>query len=121
MGKKLTLACMLVVALLLIVPLSRATWAVEDRPGVTAPLSVALEIDAADMALVYTVSPDGIAELARSAGESMAPPGEGSYCEVLNASPETEVGLYSVANVTPSRLSLLRLWRWHEQRWVYPT
>ena len=121
MGKKLTLACMLVIALSIIVPLSGATMYAEDRPAVTAPMSVALEIDAADVALVYTASQDGIAELACSAGESMAPPGEGSYCEFLNASPETEVGLCSIANVTPSRLSLLRLWRWHGQGWMYPT
>ncbi len=56
MGKKLTLACMLVIALSIIVPLTGATVYTEDRPAVTAPLSVALEIDAADVALVYTAS-----------------------------------------------------------------
>ena len=90
MGKKLTLAWMLVVALSIIVPLTGATMYAEDRPAVTAPLSVALEsnIEATDVVLAYRVTPGSIVEpeapSACGVSGSMVPPtAVGSYLRSL--------------------------------------
>ena len=98
MGKKLTLALMLVVALLLIAPLTGATMYAEDRPAVTAPLSVVLEsnIDATDMVLVYRATLGSIVELeAPSAcgvsGSMVLPIVTTTAREYTNAFPERRV------------------------------